>query len=258
MKLFKEERTKPKMRYLIFTDIHGNLEAYLALLKFIQRKKIDYYLFLGDLVGYGASPNEIIQKIQGLKPISMIRGNHDKAVCGLESIDTFNPIAASAIQWTKMNLKKKNRDFLYRLKKGPQIINGQITICHGSPFDEDYYIFGEFDAAEAFRYIKTPISFFGHTHFPYVYTEKDNLIEGTFLVGDSNEVRIEKGVRYLINPGSIGQPRDRNPRASCAIYNSKTKKVKFYRFEYDIEEAKRKIREKRLPLALAERLSVGI
>lgn len=246
------------MRYLIFTDIHGNLESFLALLKFIERKKIDYYLFLGDLVGYGASPNEIIQKIQTMKPISLIRGNHDKAVCGLDSIDTFNPIAASAIYWTKQNLKKKNMDYLNRLKKGPTIIHDNITLCHGAPFDEDYYIFGEFDAAEAFKYIRTPLCFFGHTHFPYVYTEKDSFVEGTFLMGNSNEVKLEKGVRYLINPGSVGQPRDRNPRASCAIYDSDVRRIKFFRLDYDIEEAQKKIREEDLPLALAERLSLGI
>jgi predicted phosphodiesterase len=243
---------------LVFTDIHGNLESFLALLTFIQRKKIDYYLFLGDLVGYGASPNEIIQKIQTMKPISLIRGNHDKAVCGLDSIDTFNPIAASAIYWTKQNLKKKNMDYLSRLKKSPVIIHDHITLCHGAPFDEDYYIFGEFDAAEAFKYIRTPLCFFGHTHFPYVYTEKDNFVEGTFLMGNSNEVKLEKGVRYLINPGSVGQPRDRNPRASCAIYDSDVKRIKFFRLDYDIEEAQKKIREEELPLALAERLSLGI
>jgi len=246
------------VRYLIFTDIHGNLESFIALLKFIQRKKIDYYLFLGDLVGYGASPNEIIQKIQTIKPISLIRGNHDKAVCGLDSIDTFNPIAASAIYWTKQNLKKKNMDYLSRLKKGPIIIHDDITLCHGAPFDEDYYIFGEFDAAEAFKYIRTPLCFFGHTHFPYVYTEKENFVEGTFLMGNSNEVKLEKGVKYLINPGSVGQPRDRNPRASCAIYDSDVKRIKFFRLDYDIEEAQKKIREEDLPLALAERLSLGI
>jgi len=246
------------MRYLLFTDIHGNLEAFISVLKFIQRKKIDHYLFLGDLVGYGASPNEIIQKIQDLKPISMIRGNHDKAVCGLESIETFNPIAASAIHWTNTRLKKKNSDFLCRLKKGPQIIHNHITICHGAPFDEDYYIFGEFDAAEAFRYITTPLCLFGHTHFPFSYTEKDHLVEGTFLMGDSNEVKLEKGVKYLINPGSIGQPRDRNPKAACAIYDSDEKKIKFYRLDYDIKEAQTKIRDNDLPLALAERLSLGI
>lgn len=246
------------MRYLIFADIHGNLEALRAVLKFVQKKKVDYYIFLGDLIGYGASPNEIIQKIHNLKPISMIRGNHDKAVCELDSIETFNPIAASAILWTKTNILKKNMLFLSRLKRGPLYVHETITICHGAPFDEDYYIFGEFDAAEAFQYFKTPIGFFGHTHFPFVYTEKDNFVEGTFMDGDSNEVKLEKGVRYLINPGSVGQPRDRNPKAACAIYDSEARTVKFYRLEYDIEEAQRKILRQKLPSALAERLRLGI
>jgi len=246
------------MRYLIFTDIHGNLEAFLIFLKFAQKHKIDHYLFLGDLVGYGASPNEIIQKIRVLKPISTIRGNHDKAVCEIDTVQTFNPIAASAIHWTRQNILKKNLTYLDRLKKGPLIINDEISICHGAPFDEDHYIFGEFDAAEAFLHVKTPICFFGHTHFPFVYTEKDHFVEGTFLTGNSNEIKIEKGTKYLINPGSIGQPRDRNSRAAWAIYDSKTKKIKFFRLEYDIDEAQRKIIEANLPPALAERLSVGI
>lgn len=246
------------MRYLIFTDIHGNLEAFHAVLKFAKKRKIDYYLFLGDLVGYGASPNEIIQKIKALKPITLIRGNHDKAVCDAESVKTFNPIAASAILWTKQNLLKRNLDYLLRLKEGPLIVHDHITICHGAPFDEDYYIFGEFDAAEAFLHLNTPVSFFGHTHFPFVYTENDHIVEGTFLQGNSSEVKIEKGIKYLVNPGSVGQPRDRNTLAACAIYDSKGRKIKFYRLEYDIEEAQTKILRANLPPALAERLSIGI
>ncbi|MFP4082931.1 MAG: metallophosphoesterase family protein [Candidatus Aminicenantes bacterium] len=246
------------MRYFIFTDIHGNLEAFLVVLKFLKRRKIDHYIFLGDLVGYGASPNEIIQKIQPLRPLHIIRGNHDKAVCGLDSVETFNPIAASAIQWTKTHLLKKSQNYLCRLKKGPQVIHNHVTLCHGAPFDEDHYIFGEFDAAEAFHHIKTPVCFFGHTHFPFVYAEKDSLVEGTFLTGNSNEVKLEKDKRYLINPGSVGQPRDRNSRAACAIYDSRTRKINFFRLEYDIKEAQRKILEANLPPALAERLSLGI
>ena len=246
------------MRYLVFTDIHGNLEAFQALLKFIPKKKIDYYLYLGDLVGYGASPNEVIQKISSLKPISMIRGNHDKAVCSFDSIKTFNPVAAAAIYWTQQHITKKNLDFLIRLKKSPLIVHDAITICHGAPFDEDYYIFGEFDAAEAFAQFSTPICFFGHTHFPFVYTQRDRAVEGIFLEGHKNEIKIEKGARYLINPGSVGQPRDRNSHAACAIYDSEARTVKVYRLEYDIEEAQKKIRAENLPYALAERLSLGI
>jgi predicted phosphodiesterase len=246
------------MKYFIFTDIHGNLEAFLAVLKFARRRKIDHFLFLGDMVGYGASPNEIIQKIQLLKPLSIIRGNHDKAVCEIDNVKTFNPIAASAIHWTQKNLKKSNLNYLKRLKQGPQIVNKDITICHGAPFDEDHYIFGEFDAAEAFLHIKTQICFFGHTHFPFLYTEKDHFVEGTFITGNSSEIKIEKDVRYLINPGSVGQPRDRNTRASYAIYDSKQKKINFYRIEYNIGEAQKKILEADLPAALAERLGLGI
>lgn len=246
------------MRYIIFTDIHGNLEAFLVFLKFAQKHRIDHYLFLGDSVGYGASPNEIIQKLKALKPITAIRGNHDKAVCEINTVQTFNPIAASAIHWTRQNILKKNLVYLERLKKGPIVINDEISICHGAPFDEDHYIFGEFDAAEAFLHVKTPICFFGHTHFPFVYTEKDHFVEGTFMTGNSNEIKIVKGTKYLINPGSIGQPRDRNSRAACAIYDSKSKKIKFFRLEYDIGEAQRKIIEAKLPPALAERLGVGI
>ena len=246
------------MRYLVFTDIHGNMEAFHAVLKFIQKKRIDHYLFLGDLVGYGASPNEVVQKLLTLKPLSLVRGNHDKAVCGLDSVQTFNPIAASAIYWTKSRITKKNFDYLYKIKKSPEVVHETITICHGAPFDEDYYIFGEFDAAEAFPYFQTPVCFFGHTHFPFVYAEKDQIVEGTFLEGRSNEVKLEKGVHYLINPGSVGQPRDRNPMAAFAIYDSDARTVKFYRVEYDIAEAQRKIHEQNLPSALAERLTLGI
>jgi len=246
------------MRYLIFTDIHGNLEAFLALLKFVQRRKIDQYLFLGDLVGYGASPNEIIQKVHALKPLFKIRGNHDKAVCQLDTIQTFNPIASSAIHWTRQNTLKKNVDYLCRLKKGPIVVHNDITLCHGAPFDEDHYIFGEFDAAEAFLHFSNQICFFGHTHFPFVYTEREHIVEGTYVSGNSSEIKIEKGVRYLINPGSIGQPRDRNPRAAFAIYDSKARKIKFFRLEYDIKEAQKKILAAKLPPALAERLGVGI
>lgn len=246
------------MRYLVFTDIHGNMEAFHAVLKFVQKKKIDHYLFLGDLVGYGASPNEVVQKLLTLKPLSLVRGNHDKAVSGLDSVQTFNPIAASAIYWTKSRITKKNFDYLYKIKKSPEVVHETITICHGAPFDEDYYIFGEFDAAEAFSYFQTPVCFFGHTHFPFVYAEKDQIVEGTFLEGRSNEVKLEKGVHYLINPGSVGQPRDRNPMAAFAIYDSDARTVKFYRVEYDIAEAQRKIHEQNLPSALAERLTLGI
>lgn len=246
------------MRHLIFSDIHGNLEALDALLRFAARKKIDHFVCLGDLVGYGASPNEVIQKVHKLKPLSIIRGNHDKAVSGLDSIETFNPIAATAIRWTQKAISKPNADFLRRLREGPHQVEGRFSICHGSPFDEDYYIFGEFDAEEAFDYLNLPLGFFGHTHFPFIYTRREGLVEGEYMGEDGAEAKLEKGVSYLINPGSIGQPRDRNPRASFAVYESEHQTVKFHRLAYDVAVAQKKIHQAELPPALAERLSVGI
>ncbi|MFQ6082012.1 MAG: metallophosphoesterase family protein [Candidatus Aminicenantia bacterium] len=246
------------MKYLIFSDIHGNLEAFIALLKFIKRRRIDKYLFLGDIVGYGASPNETVEKLQTLHPIYVVRGNHDKAVSGLEPVEAFNPVAVSAIEWTKRNLTKQNLKYLTKLRRGPRVIDRKITICHGAPFDEDYYIFGDFDAAETFYYLKTQVCFFGHTHFPFVYIEKNRSIEGLFLVGNKNKLKLEKGQRYLINPGSIGQPRDRNPNLAFAIYDSLKKEINFFRISYDVAEAKKKILSTDLPPALAERLGLGI
>jgi predicted phosphodiesterase len=246
------------MRYLIFSDIHGNLEALTALFKFIAKRRVDHYVFLGDLVGYGASPNETIQRVRSLRPLSLIRGNHDKAVSGQDSIETFNPIAASAIHWTRQRIHRRHADFLVEAKPGPQTVNEEFVICHGAPFDEDYYIFGEFDAAEAFDYLEIPLGFFGHTHFPFVYVKRDGVVEGTFLEGSAVEVKLEKGASYLINPGSVGQPRDRDPRASFAIYDSDQRTVRIHRAEYDIAEAQRKILDENLPGALAERLALGI
>ncbi len=246
------------MRFLIFTDIHGNLEALEAMFKHVSRKRIDHYLYLGDLVGYGASPNETIDRVKQLQPLSIIRGNHDKAVCGLDSIETFNPIAASAITWSRKEISKPNARFLCRLKKGPLIINDQVSISHGAPFDEDFYIFGEFDAAEAFHYLPTRIGFFGHTHFPFLYVQEGNVVRAHPLDGDHGTVRMKKNARYLINPGSVGQPRDRNPKAACAIYDSTEAVLTYYRFDYNIDVAQAKIRGQNLPAALAERLSLGI
>ncbi len=246
------------MRFLIFSDIHGNAEALTAVLAFAKKKKIAHFVCLGDLVGYGASPNEVIQKIRQLKPLSMVRGNHDKAVGGQESIESFNPIAASAIRWTRKAVTKSHGDFLRRLDKGPKTVGGRFAICHGAPFDEDYYIFGEYDADEAFGYLHSALSFFGHTHFPFVYIKNGDKIQGIFVEREDYEVRIEDGRSYLINPGSVGQPRDRDPRASFIVYDADHKLVRFHRLDYDIEAAQKKIRKAELPHALADRLAVGL
>jgi predicted phosphodiesterase len=246
------------MRYLIFTDIHGNLEALNTVLEFAETKSIDHYLLLGDLVGYGADPEDVINKIQEIKSISTIRGNHDKAVANINSLEGFNAVAAAAIVWTRGHLSDESMHFLSQLQKGPLTVHEKITLCHGAPFDEDYYIFGELDAAEAFAYLDTPLTFFGHTHLPFVYSLKDNLVKGSYISGNEEEVTLKKNTKYLINPGSVGQPRDRNILTSCAIYESEKNKVSFFRMKYDIEKAQDKIRKAGLPPSLADRLSLGV
>jgi len=246
------------MRYLVFTDIHGNLEALNTVLKFAETKSIDHYLLLGDLVGYGADPEEVTNKIQGIKSISTIRGNHDKAVANINSLEGFNAVAAAAIVWTRGHLSDESMHFLSQLQKGPLTVHEKITLCHGAPFDEDYYIFGELDAAEAFAYLDTPLTFFGHTHLPFVYSLKDSLVKGSYISGKEEEVTLKKNTKYLINPGSVGQPRDRNSLTSCAIYESEKNKVSFFRMKYDIKKAQDKIRKAGLPPSLADRLSLGV
>ncbi|RLE00981.1 MAG: metallophosphoesterase [Candidatus Aminicenantes bacterium] len=246
------------MKYLIFSDVHSNLEALQAVEFYARSRKIDAYIFLGDLVGYNASPNECIQHIQKLTPIFMVRGNHDKAVSGQEPLQSFNPIAAAAIIWTRDTISTQNKLFLMGLKKGPQEINKEITICHGAPYDEDYYIFGPFDAVEAFYHFSTKLCFFGHTHLPRIYIKRNNMVEEILIEKDKFQLKIEKEARYLINPGSLGQPRDRNPKLSFVIYNTTTNKITFHRLSYNLSQTQSRILQAGLPSALADRLALGI
>jgi len=247
------------MRCLVFSDIHGNLEALSALIRLAEKRRIDRYVCLGDLVGYGASPNEVIRYVRRMKPLSIIRGNHDKAVVGRDAIESFNPIAAAAIRGTRRVVTKTSHEVLHALPRGPQVVEDRFTICHGAPFDEDFYIFGEYDADEAFGFLKTPLGFFGHTHFPFLYVLREEVLVGTHMDGDAcREVKLEEGASYLINPGSIGQPRDRNPKASCLLYDSDHRTVRFHRLEYDIAAAQKRIREAELPAGLADRLADGL
>lgn len=246
------------MRYLVFSDVHSNLEALKAMLDFVKNKRLDKFLFLGDIVGYGANPNEVIEEIRKIPSISLIRGNHDKAVVGLANLDYFNPVAAVAVLWTSRNLKPENLQFLRNLNQGPLRINEEITICHGAPWDEDYYMFNKFDALEAFSLFETKICFFGHTHFPAIHILENGDVKTLYPSKFSFRLKIEDDFRYLINPGSIGQPRDGNPHSSFIIYDSKKKIITIHRIPYDISKAQSKIIEAGLPHMLANRLSSGI
>ena len=245
------------MKYLVFSDIHSNLEAFEEMLSLKPVKAVDKYLFLGDLVGYGASPNEIIDLFKTLGNVHSIRGNHDKVIANLESSSLFNPVAAFSAEWSKVQITNRNQTFLKQLPVGPEVVDHFITICHGSTFDEDYYVFSMFEAVESFKFMDTSIGFFGHTHFPVIYLIRNEKIDIVPLNRDT-KIKLDPNTRYLINPGSIGQPRDKNPNPSFIIFDSAKKEIHFSRFSYNIKETQRKIRDAGLPEILASRLESGI
>jgi predicted phosphodiesterase len=246
------------MRYLVLTDIHANLEALETVLADARRRGYDRTVVLGDLVGYGADPNAVIARVLELEPTAIVRGNHDKVACGLESSENFNVVAKTAAAWTFEVLTPDNRAWLAQLPRGPHIIDDLIEICHGSPCDEDAYIFDELDALRALRASTRPLCLFGHTHFAISLELPANqdgdapptVVPGTPLV-------FRETSKYLVNPGAVGQPRDSDPRAGYAIIDTVLKHAELVRLAYPVEEAQAKILDAGLPQVLAARLAVG-
>ncbi len=246
------------MLYLILSDMHGNHDALQAVLRRVRRKRFDATLVLGDLVGYGAGPNQVVEAIRDLPgTVHRIRGNHDKVIAGIEDGENFNHAALAAARWTTEHLTPANLRFVRELPQGPVEIDGDFSICHGSPLDEDQYVFSMFDAWEIFSRHAGDLTFFGHTHVPSMFAIRGRETKVALLRGDSGTIQIEAGVRYLINPGSIGQPRDRDPRAAYMTYDSKRKLVRWQRVEYPIERAQQRIVKAGLPRMLADRLALG-
>jgi predicted phosphodiesterase len=245
------------VRYLILSDIHANLQALEAVLA--ASPPWDRLLVLGDLVGYGAQPNEIVDRVRTLAPHAIVRGNHDKVAAGLEGSDSFNPAAQRAALWTQSILTEENASYLRALPMGPMTVDDRMEVCHGSPVDEDAYIFGEGDVAEALVRARRPLCFFGHTHYPAAVAltpegELDMLRQGG---GDHPPVRVERGERLLLNPGAVGQPRDGDPRAAFAVLDTDSGEVRLARVSYPVQEAHDRIIEAGLPRVLAQRLLVG-
>lgn len=241
------------MRYGIFSDVHSNLEALEAVIKVYQSKAIDKYLCIGDLVGYAANPNECIAKIRALETI-MVAGNHDWATINLFSLDNLNLLARQGILWTMNCLSRENRDFLGGLNLVYK--NEYLTLVHGSlycPLDFHYTYNGE-DARRTFSILETKLCFIGHSHIPGIFIRDitDNI---RYLDGFS--VEIEEYNNYIVNVGSVGQPRDGNPKASFCIYDTDTRLVEIKRVEYNIEETRDKILNAGLPRRLGDRLLVG-
>jgi diadenosine tetraphosphatase ApaH/serine/threonine PP2A family protein phosphatase len=247
------------VRYLVISDIHGNLEALDAVIGAMTPLGYDGVLVLGDLVGYGADPNAVVDRIRSLNPLKVIRGNHDKVAAGLDDGESFNLVARSAVQWTIDALTPASLEYLRTLPAGPVMVDEQVQICHGSPFDEDAYVFDELDALRAFEAAERPVCLFGHTHVALAFRRTDDRLDLPAGPGDTDQVTIpiENGARYLVNIGSVGQPRDNDPRAAVGIVDTGAGRVELYRVRYPIEEAQRKIRAAGLPEILARRLALG-
>jgi predicted phosphodiesterase len=247
------------LRYLILSDIHSNLEALEAVLRATASQKCDGVIVLGDLVGYGADPNAVVDRIRGLKPVAVVRGNHDKVAAGLENAEDFNPMAKAAALWTQTALSDQTLEYLRAMPVGPLLVDDVVEICHGSPIDEDLYVVADLDAVRSLAASRRQLCLFGHTHVALrasIDGRKALDIE-TPQGNPEFETAILSGAKYLINPGSVGQPRDGDSRAAYAIADVDGQMVTLYRVAYPIEVAQGKILAVGLPPMLAYRLGMG-
>lgn len=241
------------MRYGIFSDIHSNLEALEAVIEAYKKEGIDKYLCVGDIVGYAANPRECIEKVKMLAMIT-VAGNHDWASVDLFSMDYFNPLAKEAIIWTQRNLDDQGRYFL----EGPKLIykNEDLTMVHGTldePQDFNYMTDG-YTASKTFELLEINICFVGHTHVPGTFIKSEN---GRIQYQAESNSDIKEGNKYIINVGSVGQPRDGDPRAAYCIYDTDKKNIQIKRVNYDTQAARKKIIAEGLPGFFGERLIIG-
>lgn len=244
------------MRYAIISDVHANLEALIAVKRKLVMLGYDKMICLGDFVGYNPDPCACISMLKNEISYA-VRGNHDKAVASLTDLYCFNYHAREAVLWTRKRLSPLELEFLSSLPEGPLLVNEKILLCHGSPEDEDRYLISNKDIASAFAYVRAnfptvKICFFGHTHLPYAASQEDGLI------APNGSLQLKKNRLYLINPGSVGQPRDGNFKAAFGLYDDTKDEFYFYRVDYPLEETGQKIIEEGLPVLEAERLKRGL
>ena len=245
------------MRSLVLSDIHSNWQALEAVVA-AAAGRYDRVLCCGDLVGYGADPNAVVDWVRA-NCAAVIRGNHDHAWMAQEDLGWFNPVARHAALWTSQALTPENSAYVTALAKGPLAVD-DFQLTHGTPYDEDEYLMSAEDAAIAFGYMETRLAFFGHTHVQGGFIWNHGRVEtisplrhGSF----PDLLQVDGDCGYLVNPGSVGQPRDGDPRAGYVIYDADTMTVEYHRVVYDVAAAQRRIREAQLPPVLADRLSEG-
>lgn len=239
------------MRYAIISDIHANLEAFTTVLKHIEGAEIDKIICLGDIVGYGANPSECIALVRE-RGMATIAGNHDFACIGKTNINYFNTYAKEATLWTRKVTTIDDKEWLNSL---PLVdYHDNFTVVHGTLYSPELfdYIQTTYDAYLSLQLLENQVCFLGHSHVPITFFQGE-MISYTLNL----EVPLEDDIKALVNVGSVGQPRDDNPKASFAIYDTDQKKISIVRLEYDIEKASTKIKRAGLPGPLAERLKFG-
>jgi predicted phosphodiesterase len=241
------------MKILVISDIHANLVALQAVLD--AAGEVDAVWCLGDVVGYGPNPNECVELIRQQPNVICLLGNHDAACTGKMSVETFNYEARLAVDWTKSVLTLENRNFL--LNRPETVVHNEVTLAHGSPREPVYeYLLDVQSAAENFAYFNNDFCFIGHSHLPILFTSPNGQDDTRLIFPPPNNV-IQLKPRAIINPGSVGQPRDRDPRAAFAIYDDTAHTWEHKRVDYDIQATQKTMREAGLPERHIERLISG-
>lgn len=244
------------MRYAVLSDIHSNLVALESVLGELADAEIDRYLCLGDLVGYGARPNQCCDLIRQLDAVS-VRGNHDEAAVDPSKAEWFTAPARACIIWTNKQLRSDNLEYLANLPSIETL--NDMTLCHGSIPDPGHYTVTPGDALLSFEAMSTSITFFGHTHYAEWFAESsDGELPAEYPIPSGGELCTEDGWRYLVNPGAVGQPRDGNEMAAYAIYDSETGEIELRRVQYEIEKTALQMKEAGLPESMYTRLWLGV
>jgi diadenosine tetraphosphatase ApaH/serine/threonine PP2A family protein phosphatase len=239
------------MRVLVFSDIHSNLTALEAVLSIAG--KMDAYWCLGDIVGYGPDPNECIERVRELPNLSVVRGNHDAATLGEVDQHTFNHEASLAITWTKRELNAESKEYLLTLPE--KLVLDDITLVHGSPRNPVWdYVMDFMTATRMFSYFETRVCIVGHTHVPAIWKEESQKAPFGPMM-DFHQTRIL--TKTILNPGAVGQPRDHNPKAAYAIFDTEKFTWELRRVEYDFTAVQNRIKKSGLPWRHALRLAEG-
>lgn len=245
------------MRYLVVSDIHSNREALEAVLE-DARGAYERIVCCGDLAGYGPDPNPVVDWARASLD-AVVRGNHDRGCAGIESLEWFNPVARVASLWTMSQLTSENLAYLRSLPAGPLDVDG-FQLIHGSPTDEDEYLVTVGDARNVFPYLESSIAFFGHTHLQGGYVWRHGqyqTIARMEFFQTERWMKLDTDGLWLINPGSVGQPRDHDGRAAFAIFDTASREIVYRRVPYDYEATRKKIEVAGLPDILGTRLASG-